>query len=504
MSVPGLGAWMSRNLNDQARFSDDKRGELRNILMSGLTQKYNAPTTSVEKEVDRFLSTGRASQSNLDRLERHVQHRAARTEGKANSVTTALTDFSTGTKSVRSQSVRSQATSTKSWEPMSALYTPRLRPLPETRVVPGTPRSTMSNTGRSVTGANWADIARYAQQLEQQDKTRRIEGVKEMKKNTRAELDLQIKQRDQREKEQKLEELTHFKAQQLELEQWADMETDREEQRRDKAATMKKEREEQVMLNRKLREEEIRKRKQEEKDLVEKIAIELEKEKQRLADEKQKKKMHMNKILHESEEERRVKALKAKEDSKAEVERTRAFQERLDDQDEAKRKEAEKKEEEQKQNLLKMKAVMEAQIADNGAADQKLAEIQKREADGRANAIMQHREDRLKEMRQQNQAFLFQQMEEKRIRKEEEAVLTQLNADLAGAENRAFLDMEKQRSTSRRERNVAHRKLLEKQIAENQALEERKDALSTHELALNKQVLKSANKLHAEMLAEQL
>merc|ERR1711966_37234 len=110
----------------------------------------------------------------------------------------------------------------------------------------------MSTAGRSVASQqqnNWSHIARYAKQLEEQDKTRRKEGTKQMRTHMRAELDQQMAERRHREEEHKLDELSHFKAQQGEWEQWADMEKDRDEQRREKAARMKKEREEQVLLN---------------------------------------------------------------------------------------------------------------------------------------------------------------------------------------------------------------------------------------------------------------
>lgn len=322
-----------------------------------------------------------------------------------------------------------------------------------------------------------------------------------MRARMRAELDRQMEEKKQRKEQDKLEDLSHFSAQKVEWEQWGEMEKVRDEQRREKAARMKKEREEQVQSDRQTRDEQLRKKKEEEKDLMNKIAIELEKEKQKIEDAKMQKKMYMNKILLESEEERRVKALKAQEESKAEMDKTRAFNRSLDEKDEAKRKEAEAKAEEQKQNLLKMKAVLEKMEADTGEADQKLAFMQKAEADGRAQAIMQHREDRLREMRQENQAFLFQQMEEKRMQKQEDSDVSQFHAMLQGAENRAFLDMEKQRSVDRRERNVAHRLELQKQIEDKQKVH--RDHMSEQELALNRMVLNCANDLHAKTMAEQ-
>jgi len=524
MSVPGLQDWLTRHVNEQARFKDDDRGELRNILMSGLTEKYNAPATAVEKEVDRFLISGRASKSNLDRLERHVQHRAARLEGKAVSASTSPTiaesEYSARTwnteRRVLEESLNDRKNTpqiaaerprrTNMYTPRAVAYTPMLNSVPEARV-PETPRSTMSNAGRAVAAQEpqtWAHLARYAMQLELQDKKRQKEGIKEMRARTREGLDRQMEEKRQTMNENKDDEASHFKAQQAEWDAWGDMEKVREEQRRQKAAHMKKEREEQVLANRKIREEETRKKKEEEKDLVNKIQFELDKEKKKLAEEKLKKKAYMNKVQKESEEERRTLALKAKEDSKREMDKTREHNRSLDEKDEAKRKEDEAKEQKQKENLLKMKAVLARMESDKGEADQKLAFLQKAEADGRAQAIQDHKESRLREMRLENQAFLFAQIDEKKRRKKEDSELRQVHASIQGAECQAFLDIEKQRSAHRRERNVAHRLELQKQIADNQKVAlSAKDAMSEHELALNRLVLCDANELHAKTMAEQ-
>merc|ERR1719428_517342 len=216
------------------------------------------------------------------------------------------------------------------------------------------------------------------------------------------------------------------------------MEKYRDDLKKEKAARMKKERQEQVDGNRQFREEEMRKKRQEEKSMMNQIKEELERERKQTEDEKLQKKLHMNKILVQSEEERRIKAQKAKEDSQAEMDRCRAFNRALDEKDEAKRKEAEAKSDEQKRNLLKMKAIIEAQTKDSGEQNEKLAAMQKAEADARAQAILQHREDRLKDMRQQNQAFLIHQMEENKMRKQQEADLNEVHAMILGAENRAF------------------------------------------------------------------
>merc|ERR1719262_1476873 len=169
----------------------------------------------------------------------------------------------------------------------------------------------------------------------------------------------------------------------------------------------------------------------------------------------------------------------------------------LDAQDEAKKKEAEVRREKQVQLAEKMKVIVAQQNASKGDLDQQLASRQKEEADARAVAAIQYKEDRLREMRMQNQAFLFQQMAEKEERKKNEKDLKRLQADILEAETKTHLEIEKNRSRARRDKNVAHRQELENQIykkAHDPMIS--RDAMSSHEFLMNQQILELADDLH--------
>merc|ERR1719424_466768 len=98
---------------------------------------------------------------------------------------------------------------------------------------------------------------------------------------------------------------------------------------------------------------------------------------------------------------------------------------------------------------------------------------------------MEFKEKRLHEMRQKNQAFLFQQMAEKKAQHDEDQMLQKLHADIESAETKAFLDIEKERSRDRRTKNVQHRLELEKQISGRKPDKDVRDAMSQQESQMN-------------------
>merc|ERR1719265_372721 len=231
-----------------------------------------------------------------------------------------------------------------------------------------------------------------------------------------------------------------------------------------KADAMKEAREEQVCHLRKLRADAVQKAKDEDIEMVQKVAAEVEKEKKLAEDRKQANKEVMFKLLKESSEQVKVKTEKKLKAAREEIEEIKKYNEVLDAQDELRQKEVQKRREKQVELAEKMKEIVAQQKVSSGNEDQILANKQKEEADGRAIAALKHKEDRLREMRMENQAFLFQQMKEKEDRKKEEKDLKAMQAQILEAEQKTFLDIEKQRSANRHEKNVAHRTALVAQI----------------------------------------
>jgi len=466
--------------------------EVRNVLIQGLTQSYEINNDVAAKEVDKFLEIGRATSSNLSRLERRVQRKAANKSGHAATATSdAVSQFSVGT--------------TRSG--IKAQYgTPRLQGVPEDAVAAGNPplsaRSALSMTGTRMLesggkGKDWSHLARYAHLLDQQDKEREKAGITALRQRMRAELDRQVADQKRRANQQKEDEKKWFESQSEEWAQWKNMEQTKKDHEKAKAEDMKQAREEQVIHLRKLRAEEAKKKKDEDMDLAQKVAVEVEKEKKQAEEKKEAHKQAMFKLLKESDHESRTKRERMRKQAQEEIEHMREYNKKMDAQDDKKKTEAAKKRADQVVLAEKMKVIVAEQSKSKGNEDQELANRQKEEADSRANAAIQYKEDRLREMRMQNQAFLFQQMAEKEERKKNEKDLKRLQADILEAETKTHLEIEKNRSRARRDKNVAHRQELENQIykkAHDPMIS--RDAMSSHEFLMNQQILELADDLH--------
>merc|ERR1719324_1264177 len=206
--------------------------------------------------------------------------------------------------------------------------TGQLQGVPENVASPGDPpltaRSSLSMNGRSLLGGppkdkDWSNVAHYAHLLDQQDKEREKAGITALRQRMRCELDRQVAEQKERAKQAKEEEKKWFESQSEEWAQWHNMEQMKKDQAKAKAEVMKKAREEQVCHLRQLRADEKKKRKEDDMELVQKVAMEVEKEKQQAEEQKQANKQAMFKLLQESGEESRVQKEKKRAQQQEEI-----------------------------------------------------------------------------------------------------------------------------------------------------------------------------------------
>merc|ERR1711918_287919 len=148
----------------------------------------------------------------------------------------------------------------------------------------------------------------------------------------------------------------------------------------------------------------------------------------------------------------------------------------------------------QKALMEKMKENVQKQQKAKGDEDARRAAKQKEEADARAIEMERNKEAKLKEMRNDTQAFLFKQMAEKDEKKEQALELKRLQASILEADTQEYMQMEKQKSQDRRVRNIEHRIELEEQIAERAKEPARKYAMSGAEIKMNRQLLDLVDK----------
>merc|ERR1712050_711574 len=109
----------------------------------------------------------------------------------------------------------------------------------------------------------------------------------------------------------------------------------------------------------------------------------------------------------------------------------------------------------------KAKRVDEKAAGDN---DAQRAQAQQDEMDRHFFEAESLKQNRLKQLRLENQAYLLKQMEEKDGRKEEDKELQNIQAMILQRDTQEYNEIEKQKIVDRRIRNLEHRKDIEKQM----------------------------------------
>merc|ERR1711904_288638 len=141
-----------------------------------------------------------------------------------------------------------------------------------------------------------------------------------------------------------------------------------------------------------------------------------------------------------------------------------------------------------------MKENVQKQQQKKGDEDARRAAKQKEEADARAIEMERNKEEKLKQMRHETQAFLFKQMAEKDEKKEQALELKRLQASILEADTQEYMQMEKQKSQDRKIRNIEHRVELEHQIAQRAQEPQKKYAMSGAEVKMTRQLLELVDK----------
>merc|ERR1712230_252165 len=110
--------------------------------------------------------------------------------------------------------------------------------------------------GEKFENFEWSKLDEYASYLHEQDAMRQKLGLHDMQKKLRADLDKQVADQRRKKNRQREEEQKYFHNQMVEIEQWKEME---------------KERDAELAFDQKRRDEELAKQEKEEKALVSKI-----------------------------------------------------------------------------------------------------------------------------------------------------------------------------------------------------------------------------------------
>ncbi|CAE8720608.1 unnamed protein product, partial [Polarella glacialis] len=267
MSLPAKRISSEGDLGINPKLSESRRAKLMNIkqreaLKDQLTEKFqnrfgqgaadrgadevSVASAAIRQEVDKFAQTAGATEANVDRLERRLQHRAQGRVSDDRSVVTGVSAYS----GITGLSQRS--------------------------------RSCTSLAGKSVvslgssTGYDWNKLDEYASYLHEQDSFRQQLGVVALQRKMKMDLDQQVKEKQRKKLESLEEDKRYHQNSLMELERWKDQEKLRAEEKESKVQREKKDRSEQLAYEKQLKVQEEQKKVAEESMLVEKIVVEME------------------------------------------------------------------------------------------------------------------------------------------------------------------------------------------------------------------------------------
>merc|ERR1719359_1197096 len=159
----------------------------------------------------------------------------------------------------------------------------------------------------------------------------------------------------------------------------------------------------------------------------------------------------------------------------------------LDEQEEQRAEELANRMERQKALMDKLQANVAQQAKEAGDNDHIRAKMQADEQDKHYAEAERIKQERLKQLRLETQAYLFKQMAEKDNRKNEEKDLQNIQSQILERDTEEYNEIEREKLISKKMRNWEHRKEIEGQIQarSRQSVPEMSEA----EIKMNRQLL---------------
>ncbi|CAJ1383669.1 unnamed protein product [Effrenium voratum] len=247
------------------------------------------------------------------------------------------------------------------------------------------------------------------------------------------------------------EEKRHYENTLLELDRWKQQEKERDEERHLRVLKEKEDRDEQLRYEKLLKDQEEQRRKDEEIQLVDKsldrydesqqittIVTEMEADQKRHEKKKEQTRKAMRKVFEQNAEDQRKRDQAAREAKDKEAETIKEYNRILDEQEEAKAKELHERRgpsaahlaaaapaqlqgmERQAQLMKKLQDNVSSIKAESGDADATRARAQQEEQDRHYFEAEAIKQQRLKQMKLENQAYLLKQMQERDSRKDDD------------------------------------------------------------------------------------
>merc|ERR1712014_216832 len=248
----------------------------------------------------------------------------------------------------------------------------------------------------------------------------------------------------------------------------------------------------QLAYERQLKGEEMQRKKDEEASLVEKIITEMEGEQRRFERKKEQTKKAMKKVFEENMEDQRKRQQAKKEQMQKEAAAMKEYNRVLDEQEEQRAQELADRLERQNELMAKLQENVAAVQKGAGDNDAQRANAQQEEMDRHFFEAESLKQQRLKQLRLENQAYLLKQMEEKDTRGDEEKELQNIQAQILKRDSDEYNEIEKQKMVDRHIRNLENRKEIEKQM--DYKMRQSAVEMSDAEIQMNKPLLHLVNR----------
>lgn len=311
---------------------------------------------------------------------------------------------------------------------------------------------------------DWARLDEYASYLHEQDASRQKQGVVALQRKLRKDLDVQVAERKAKLDENNEEERRYHNNLMVELERWKVTEQARAEEVRHKLQKEKSDRDEQLAYERHLKDEAANKKRDEEATLVDKIVNEMEAEQVRFERKKQEQKKSMRKVFEENMEDQRKRAQQQKDQQERDANAMKEYNRILDEQEEQRAEELANRMERQKQLMEKLQGNVAQQAKEAGDNDAMRAKAQQDEMDRHYSEAERVKQQRLKQLRMETQAYLFKQMAEKDNKKNDEKELQNIQAMILEKDTEEYNEIEREKLITKKIRNFEHRKEIEGQM----------------------------------------
>jgi hypothetical protein len=418
--------------------------------------EVSVASMDIQGEVNNFADCAQVTEANLGRLERRIHRRALQKPGDDAQSMSGVSAYS-------GMSRRS--------------------------------RSVASMTGESVMKGqsfDWSRLDEYASYLHEQDALRQKQGVQALQRKLRKDLDGQVAERKAKLDENLEEDRRYHNNSMVELEKWKQTEQARAEELRQKLQREKRDRDEQLAYERQLKDEAAQKKKDEESQLVDKIVNEMEAEQIRFERKKLEQKKNMRKVFEENMEDMKKREQAHREQQEREANAMKEYNRILDEQEEQRAEELASRMERQKSLMEKLQANVAQQAKDSGDNDAKRAAAQQEEVDRHYAEAERVKQQRLKQLRLETQAYLFKQMAEKDNKKNEEKELQNIQSQILERDTEEYNEIEREKLINKRVRNFEHRKEIEGQI-QSRSLQSVPE-MSEAEIKMNRNLLNLVNR----------